>query len=463
MRDYKSPKGNKMRIIVIGAGKVGSSLAFQLVKEGHDVVVIDISEERLTQLQNSIDIMTIIGNGASSEIQKEAEVKQSDIVIAATSADEVNILACFVAHQLGAPKTIARVRNPEYKSQLEMIKGELGLSMIVNPERSAAHEISRILRFPSANDVEVFCRGRVELVEYTVSEECPLCGLSLRDVYLKYKIKILVCAVNRKEEVYIPKGDFVLEAGDKINITASPKNISDFFKAIGSFRAPVKNIMIVGGSMTAYYVAEQLSDMGISVKIIEKDEKRCEELSELLPKTSIVCADATERDLLLEEGIADTDGFVALTGLDEMNIIYSMYARAKNVEKVIAKIHHLTFPEVIQNSGIESVVSPKQITAERISSYVRAVQNSLAHNKIESLRSLVGGRVEALEFVIRESADYIGVPLKELNIRKNVLVAAIVRNDVTIIPSGNDILNYGDSVIVITTNIIIDDLSDILE
>ena len=451
-----------MRIVIIGAGKVGSTLAFQLVKEGHDVVVIDTEEERIKDLQNMTDIMALCGNGAKIDVLEEAEAGFSDIVIAATSADEVNILACFMARQLGAQKTIARVRNPDYRKQLELMKEEIGLSMIVNPELSAANEISRILRFPTADDVEIFCRGQVELVDYSIGDDCPLCGLSLMDVYLKYKVKILVCAVRRGEEVTIPNGEFVLQAGDTISITASPKNISSFFKAIGSFRAPTRNVMIVGGSPTAYYLASELTDMGINVKIIEQSQKRCEELSELLPKASIICADATEKDILLEEGLMNYDGFVALTGLDEMNIIYGMYAKAKNVEKVIAKINRLSFPEVIETSGIKSVVSPKQITAERISSYVRAVQNSYAKNKVESLRSIVGGKVEALEFVVRDEGKYIGIPLKDLHIRKNVLVAAIVRNDVAMIPNGNDCILYGDSVIVITTNLIVDELEDIM-
>ena len=253
-----------------------------------------------------------------------------------------------------------------------------------------------------------------------------------------------------------------MEAGDKINITASPKNMYDFFKAIGSFRAPVKSVMIIGGSMTAYYLASQLIDMGIKVKIVERDQKRCEELAELLPKAAISHADATEKDVLLEAGIMEFDGFVSLTGLDEMNIIYGMYAKTKKVGKVIAKIQHLTFPEVIEKSGIESIVSPKQITAERISSYVRAVQNSFAQNKVESLRTLVGGRVEALEFVVRDQSTFVGVPLKDLQIKKNTLIAAIVRRGHVIIPGGGDSIQFGDSVIVITAGMIIDELGDIM-
>ncbi|MBR3610768.1 MAG: Trk system potassium transporter TrkA [Oscillospiraceae bacterium] len=452
-----------MKIVVIGAGKVGSTLAAQLVKEGHEVLVLDTNQERLEMLQNRIDIMTLCGNGASKECLEEAEAADCDIVIAATSADEVNILSCFIARQIGVSKTIARVRNPEYRTQLEMMKEELGLSMIVNPELSAANEISRILRFPSANDVELFCRGHVELVEYTIGKECPLCNLALKDIYTKYKIKVLICAVRRGEDITIPKGDFVLREGDKINITASPKNIHDFFSAIGSFKRPVKSVMIVGGSMIAYYLANQLIDMNIDVKIVEQNTRRCEELSELIPKASIVCANATENDLLLEEGIMDFDGFVALTGLDEMNIIYGMYAKTKNVEKVITKVHHLSFPEVIESSGIESVVSPKLITAERISSYVRAVQNSYSKNKVESLRRIVDNRIEALEFIVRDEEEFIGVQLKDLSIKDNVLVAAIVRKGHAIIPGGYDTIKRGDAVVVITPNIAtIEELNDIL-
>lgn len=452
-----------MRIIVIGAGKVGSTLASQLVKEGHEVVVMDTNQERLDELQNRIDIMTLCGNGASKEYLEEAEVAESDLVIAATSADEVNILSCFIARQIGASKTIARVRNPEYRNQLELMKEELGLSMIVNPELSAASEISRILRFPSANDVELFCRGHVELVEYTIGKDCPLCELSLKEIYVKYKIRVLICAVRRGDDITIPKGEFVLKEGDKINITASPKNIHDFFEAIGSFKRPVKSVMIVGGSMIAYYLANQLIDMNIDVKIVDMNTKRCEELSEMLPKASIVCANATENDLLLEEGIMDFDGFVALTGLDEMNIIYGMYAKTKNVEKVITKVHHLSFPEVIESSGIESVVSPKLITAERISSYVRAIQNSYSKNKVESLRRIVDNRIEALEFIVRENESFIGIPLKDLPIKDNVLVAAIVRHGKAIIPGGLDTIKKGDSVVVITPDIAsIEELNDIM-
>ena len=452
-----------MKIVVIGAGKVGSTLASQLVKEGHEVLMMDTDEERLEFLQNRIDIMTLCGNGASKEYLKEAEVDEADLVIAATSADEVNILSCFIARQIGAKKTIARVRNPEYRNQLELMKEELGLSMIVNPELSAASEISRILRFPSANDVELFCRGHVELVEYTIGKDCPLCDFALKDIYGKYKIKVLICAVRRGEDITIPKGDFILREGDKINITASPKNIHDFFEAIGSFKRPVKSVMIVGGSMIAYYLANQLTDMHIDVKIIEENPKRCDELSELLPKASIVCANATENDLLLEEGIMDFDGFVALTGLDEMNIIYGMYAKTKDVEKVITKVHHLSFPEVIKQSGIESVVSPKLITAERISSYVRAIQNSYSKNKVESLRRIVDNRIEALEFIVKDDEDYIGVPLKDLPIKEHILIAAIVRHGHAIIPGGFDEIKKGDSVVVITSEVAsIEELNDIM-
>ncbi len=452
-----------MKIVIIGVGKVGGTLAAELVKEGHEVIVVDNNEQRLEELQNRIDIMTLFGNGASKECLEEAEVNESDLVIAATSADEVNILACFIARQIGASKTIARVRNPDYRNQLELMKDELGLSMIVNPELSAASEISRILRFPSANDVELFCRGQVELVEYDIGKNCPLCELSLKDIYGKYKIKVLICAVRRGEDITIPRGDFVLQEGDRINITASPKNIQSFFEAIGSFKHPVKSVMIVGGSMIAYYLANQLVDMHIDVKIVEQNPKRCEELSEMIPKASIVCANATEKDVLLEEGIMDFDGLVALTGLDEMNIIYGMYAKAKNVKKVITKVHHLSFPEVIETSGIESVISPKLITAERISSYVRAIQNSYSKNKVESLRKIIDNRIEALEFVVRENASYIGVPLKDLPVRRNSLIAAIVRKGSTIIPGGFDCIEKGDSVVVITEDInSIDELDDII-
>jgi len=452
-----------MRIVIIGDGKVGNALTEQFCRDGHDVVVIDNNAENINQLPNLYDAIGVVGNGASYNVQLEAGVKESDLVVAATSSDEINVLSCFVASKLGAPHTIARVRNPSYGAQLEMMKEELGLSMIINPERAAAREISRILRFPSANDIESFCRGQVELVEYKLGDDSLLSGMSLKEMYHHYKIKILVCAVQRGEDITIPNGDFVLAAGDRINITASPANIAAFFKAIGGLHAPVKSVMIVGGGKISYYLTLQLLEMGMRVKIIDNDPAVCEELSETLPKAAIVLGDASEKDLLLEEGISEFDAFVALTGFDEMNIIISMYASAKGVGKVITKVHRLAFPEVIENSGIESVISPKLITASQISSYVRAMQNSISINKVESLRRIVNNRVEALEFIIRSDAPYVGVPLKDLSFKPNVLIAAIVRNGKTIVPGGTDTLEHGDSVIVISTTVRPLEFSDILQ
>lgn len=450
-----------MKIVVIGAGKVGRALTEQLVKEGHDIVVVDRNPEIIADIQNSFDVIGVVGNGASEDIQREADVQTSDLAISVTSSDEVNILCCFVAHQLGAPKTIARVRNPEYRNQLEMIKDELGLSMIVNPERAAALEASRILRFPSANDIELFCRGHVELVEYLLEEDSPLCGLQLRRLFGEYKIKILVCVVRRGEEVIVPDGEFTLRAGDRIHITASPENISSFFKAIGSLREPVRSVMIIGGSWMAYHLAHIMLSMGVHVKIIEGNEERCAELAEDLPKADIVCADATRKNLLIEEGILDCDAFVALTGFDEMNIIFGMYAKAKQVPKVVVKVNHISFPEVFEQSGIQSIITPKLITAERISTYVRAMQNSAGHSTVQSLRRIADSQVEALEFVIHSDNRYIGTSFRDLPLRKNILIAAIVRRGQTIIPGGSDSMEKGDSVVVIAAIGTISELDDI--
>ena len=450
-----------MKIVVIGAGKVGRALTEQLVREGHNIVVVDSRTEIIAGIENSFDVMGVVGNGASQSIQEEAGVQTSDLVISVTSSDEVNILCCFVAHQLGAPKTIARVRNPEYRNQLEMMKDELGLSMIVNPERSAALEASRILRFPSANDIESFCRGHVELVEYHIGEDSPLCGLKLSRLQETYKVRILVCVVRRGDEILIPNGDFVLEARDTINITASPENISLFFKAIGNLRQPVRSVMIVGGSMMAYHLAHILLSMGIRVKIIEDREDSCAELAEDLPKADIVCADATGKDLLVEEGITDFDAFVALTGFDEMNIIFGMYAKAKQVPKVVVKVNHISFPEVFEKSGIQSIITPKLIAAERITAYVRAMQNSAGHSTVQSMRRIVDNQAEALEFVVHSGDRYSGVPLRDLPFRKGILIAAIVRRGQTIIPGGSDSMEKGDSIVVIATNGVISELDDI--
>lgn len=451
-----------MNVVIVGDGKVGYALAEQLSQEGHDLVVIDNKSQALNQAINVLDVICVEGNGASMAVQQEAGVDKADLLIAATSADELNILCCMVAKKLGCRHTISRVRNPEYRDQLRLMKNDLGLSMVINPELAAAAEISRILRFPAAIQVDAFARGTVELVTFRIGKDNPLIGQPLSSLYQKYQLNLLICAVQRGDEVYIPGGDFVLQENDRVSVTGSPSKVSAFFKQIGLTHGRIRSVMIVGGSRIGYYLARQLLDMGIRVTIIEQDPERCDYLNDMLPKATIIQGDGTDEELLKEERLDQTDAFVALTGMDEENIIISMYASRYHLQKVITKINRLTFMDVLIQAGIDSVISPKNITANQIIRYVRAMQNSLGSSNIETLHRMVNNRVEALELRIRQPRPFLDQPLKELRLKKNLLIACILRKGKVIIPHGNDCLMLDDTVIVVTTNVRLDDINDIM-
>lgn len=451
-----------MKIVIIGDGKVGHKLAVQLSEENYDITLIDQNEGKLKEALNKMDIFCITGNGADAEIMKQADVPRADLVIACASTDEMNMLSCLIARRLGAKHTIARVRNPIYYRQIGMLKEDLQLSMAVNPELAASNEILRILLFPEANKVETFMKGRVELVEYALGGDQPLTDLSLAEVYRKFQIKILVCAVKRGKEVYIPDGNFVLREGDRIHIAAGHQDLKTFFKSLGRKNAKVKKVIICGGGHVCFYLAAQLLKVGMQVKIIERNEKRCEELCELLPKATILHGNAADHDLLLEEGIGDADAFVALTGMDEENIIMAFFAKTIGVPKIIAKVNEDMRAQMIEGLGIDSIVSAKSATADEIMGYVRARNNSYSSANVETMYHLVQGKVEALEFIIKKECEYTQLPLKDLPIKKNNLIACIGRKRDVIIPNGDDHLEAGDSVIVVTKDHIVSSFRDIL-
>ena len=452
-----------MKIVIIGNGKVGSNLAELLVTEGHDVTVVDCKAQALKKSQTTQDVMCIEGNGAAAEVLREAGVNKAGLVVATTQYDELNMLCCLIAKRLGAKRTIPRVRNPEYYKQMDLIKDDLGLSMVVNPESATADEIRRSLLFPSAAKVEVFEKGRVELVAFKISELSPLVNLSLIEIYKRTKIKFLICAVVRDTNIYIPSGDFILKAGDIIHIAASHKDIERFFRASGAMKDKIKTVMIVGGGRICYYLALQLINVGMKVKIVEKDYARCEELAELLPKASIINGDGTDQDLLLEEGIDDADTFVALTGIDEENILMSLYAKNNTDTKVITKVNKESYINLASQLGLDCIISPKHLTATSILSYVRSLKNT-AESNIESLYHLVGNQVEAIEFKIRENIpEIVGIPLKDLEIKKNILICALIRKREAIIPSGEDSIQLDDSVVVVSKEHRFSDIRDILE
>ena len=451
-----------MDIVIIGDGKVGHKLAMQLSGEKYNVTLIDKSERKLRDTVNEMDVSCVVGDGASADIQRQADVPGADLVIACASTDEMNLFCCLLARKLGAKQTIARVRNPIYHSQIDLLKEDLKLSMAVNPERALAGEISRVLIFPSAAKIETFVKGRVELVEVTYPSHSSIEGLSLSELYKKHQIKMLVCAVQRGGEVYIPDGNFVPRPGDKINIAASHQEIEKFLKLTNGMRDKAKNVMICGGGRGAYYLGSQLLELGMQVKIIELDEKRCMELCDLLPGATIIHGNATDHELLEEEGISKADAFVTLTGMDEENIIMSMYAKTRHVPKVVTKVNDEGLQSMVDQLGMESVVSAKNVTANAITSYVRAMRNSMGSANVETVYKLIGGKIEALEFRIREKTKYTGVPLKDLKLKVNHLVACIVRNRRIIIPGGNDTLEVGDNVIVISMEQGLEDLQDIM-
>lgn len=462
MRGVALSTAEIMKVVIIGNGKVGSNLSAQLVSEGHDVTVVDTRASALEKSKNTQDILCIEGNGATAEVQLEAAVNKAGLLVATTPYDELNMLCCLIAKKLGAKKTISRVRNPEYFKQTELIREDLGLSMIINPECTTADEIFRVLVFPSAAKLEVFGKGRVELVEYKLSENSKIINMSLAEIYKQTKLKILICAVVRDGEIFIPGGDFVLRAGDRISISASHKDIESFFRVTGLLKDKIKTVMIVGGGRICYYLAMQLLSIGMRVKIIENDYERCEELAELLPKAIIINGDGTDQELLMEEGITDADSFVALTGIDEENMIMSLYAKNNTNAKVVTKVNRESYIDLSSQIGLDTVMSPKYLTTSSILSYVRSMANAAGSN-IESLYHIVGNKVEAIEFRISEKIPgLVGIPLKELELKNNMLICAIIRKRDAIVPGGNDRIELGDSVVVVSKEHRFSDITDIL-
>lgn len=451
-----------MKIVIVGDGKVGFALADQLSKEGHAITVIDSNLDNLKNLMDVLDVLVVHGNGASLDVQREAGVDKSDLLIGATSSDELNILACLVARKIGAGQTIARVKNPEYSEQLHFIKDELGLSMTVNPDLTAATEIARCLRFPNALNIDFFAKGRIELLEFTIPEGNMLDGMQLLSIYTTLKTRVLVCAVQRGDDVFIPDGHFTLHAGDNITITSSPLEISLFFKTIGIYQQKIRTVLIVGGGNTSYYLAKQLCDLGMQVKIIESDLARCRTLSEMLPKAIILNGRGNDRELLQSENIEDADALIAASESDEMNLLISLYAQSVKVPKIITKIERTDVLEMYGNISSGIVVSPRQLIATNIIRFVRALSNS-AGSSVETLHRIVNDRVEALEFRVNNAKDLVDRKLKDLPIRRGILVAVINRNGHLIIPGGNDVIMEGDSVIIVTTHKNLTDLTDILE
>ena len=450
-----------MQIIIVGCGNVGTTIAQQLSKEGHNITVIDMDGHKVEAVANHYDVMGIVGNGASFSVQNEAGIEKADLMIAVTASDELNMLSCLIAKKAGDCSTIARVRNPLYNKEIAFIKEELGLSMVINPEYAAACEIARLLKFPSAIKVDTFAKGRMELLKCKINEGSILHGRPLTYLSSGLHCDVLICTVQRGDEVFIPDGNFELREKDVISVVASPKKANEFFRKIGMATNRIKSCMIIGGGETTYYLAQQLLPMGIEIKIIEQNKERCNELSELLPQALVIHGDGTDRNLLYEEGLPRIHAFVSWTSMDEENIMLSLFAKSVSKAKTITKVHRIDYDEIIENLDLGSVLYPKNITAEYILQYVRARQNSIGSN-IENLYQLIEDKVEALEFRVSKQSKLVGVPLKELRLKENLLIAGINRKRMSITPGGQDTIEVGDTVVVVTTNQGFHDLEDIL-
>ncbi|MBQ5311013.1 MAG: Trk system potassium transporter TrkA [Oscillospiraceae bacterium] len=451
-----------MKIIIVGCGKVGETLANTLDAEGDDITVIDIDPEKVMKLSGQTDIMGIVGNGAVHAVQAEAGIREADLFIAVTHSDELNILCCLIAKKGGRCRTIARIRNPEYVADSSFLQSELGLAMTINPEYIAASEIAKVLRFPSAMKVDTFAKGRVELLKFKLPEGCKLTDMTVRDVVGVLRCDVLICIIERGSEAFIPNGDSRFDEGDVISIIASPKNAVEFFKKINYRLNPVKDVMIAGGGETGYYLSGILSKVGIDVKIIERDRARCDELCTALPGVDIINADATSREVLNEYGIAETDGFVALTNMDEENILLSLFAADNGDAKVVTKINRLEFDDVVKRLDLDTIIYPKNLTSDVIIRYVRAMKNTMGSN-VETLYNVIKDQIEAAEFRITEGSPITDKPIYELRFKKNTLIAAILRGKKVIIPRGSDVIKAGDNVVIVSDIKALTDIKDILE
>lgn len=452
-----------MYIVIIGLGKVGHLLTKYLSKEGHDVVVIDQNSKKVEDVVNQYDVLGICGNGANKDILIEARVDRADAVISVTTSDELNILSGLICKKSGAKYTIARVRNPDYSQQVDFLRNDLGFSLIINPEAEAANEIRRMITFSSAMKVDTFAKGKVELIELKLLKNVSLIGLKLSELSIASKASVLVCAVQRGDEVIIPNGDFTLELNDHLFITGSHKDLARFCLDVGILNKKIKNVMIVGGSKIAFYLARQLAVMGVQSKIVEKDHHRCLQLSQQLPYSVVIEADASNQDVLLEEGIKKCDAFVSLTGMDEENIVLGLVAKQLGVKKAISKINKVSLGCMLDKMDIDNFVDPKLIVASQIIGYLRAKENGDDTSGVQTLYKIVNGEVEALEFLVNEKTKYKNRPLKDIHIKDHILIAGILRNNEMIVPNGDNDLQLHDHVIIVTVNSLIKCLNDIFE
>lgn len=453
-----------MNIVIAGCGKIGTAVLDSLVSEGHDITIIDNNPSVVSELTNIYDVIGLCGNGADSDILIEAGIENAELFAAFSGSDELNMLSCFIARRMGAKHTIARIRNLEFNDRsLGLLRQHLNLSMAVNPEKLAAREIFNILKFPTALKIENFSARNFEMVEIRLKADSALDGMTIEHMRKKYDYKFLVCAIQRGDKVYIPDGNFVLKGGDKIAVTADPVEVQKLLKDLGILQKQARKVMIVGASRTAYYLSKMLLGIGCSVKVIDSNLEKCEKFSELLNKVDVVYGDAAREELLLEEGLSSMDAFVSLTGMDEENILLSYYASSHDTPKVVSKVNRTEFSAMAEKLGIDSIISPKIATSDIIVRYARALENSIG-SSVETMYKLMDGKIEALEFNVRQDCEMIDVPLKKIRFKSDILIGGIIREKKTIIiPAGDDVIKAGDKVVVLTSGHRINNLSDIID
>lgn len=452
---------DNLKIIIVGGGKVGYKLAQELSTENHDIILVDNNDDVLSHADETLDILCIKGNGASVEVLKNADIYKTDLLIAVTDSDELNMICCVIGKKLGAKHTVARIRNTDYSNEYKMLMSELELDMVINPEMDAADEVARILQFPSATNVETFANNTIQMVEFRVLLSDSIINSKIMDIIHKTPLNVIFGAVKRNDEITIPNGNFVFQEDDLVYVVGERKDISLFFKYLGRQSSKTKNVTIIGGSRISIYLANILEKLEMNVKIIELNKEKCLYLNEILRSALIIWGDGTDQEVLENENIKNADAFVALTDMEEENLISSLYAHQCNVPKVILKINRQNYIPIVKNLGLESIVSPKLTTANNILRYVRALGNSQGM-AVERLYRIWDDKVEAAEFTAKDS-PLLNIKLKDLNLKKEVLIAAIVRNRKIIIPFGNDFIAKGDKVIVLTKTGFITDLIEILE
>ncbi len=451
-----------MNIVIVGCGKIGSTILSDLLSEGHDIVAVDSDPQVISEISNIYDSMYVCGSGTNCDTLVEAGVERAELFIAATGSDECNMLSCFIAKRMGAKHTIARVRNPEYSEKsFGFMRQQLDISMIMNPDQLAAQDMYYTLKLPGAVKIEYFARRSFEMVELRLKEDSPLCGVKLHELRKSYDAKFLICAVQRGDSVVIPDGNYVLEPGDRIELTAAPSEISKLLKLLGILRKQSKSVMILGASRAAYYLTRMLLASGTAVTMIERDHQRCQHFSELLPGATVICDDGSKQELLMAEGLTSRDAFVSLTGMDEENILVSFFALSQGLPKVITKVNRDELHATAERLGLDSLIASRHVSSNVVSRYARALQNSLGSN-MEALYRILDGKAEAIEFTVHSDCILTGIPLAEMRLRSGILIAGIIRGRKTIIPSGTDCIYVGDHIIVLAAGMQIHQLTDIL-